>query len=324
MWPIRAKNTKMKDYTILLQGKINVETFNLWINNHKDSNVVVSIWEDEDLTKFKIPKGWKVIVNEYPIFRFREQANLDYQIITTLKGLHHVNTNWVIKMRCDEYWSNIDKIYTKIKTEPEKLLSGSMYFRKWGLYKFHIGDKILGGTTENLKLMFESTLHNLQINLWDSYNPEGQLGLGYVMAKDSDIQINKLNVDTKMKSITKSSQEIITTINKATDNIVTEMVSMVTRELNYWRPEKVKWKSILDGMLRWRNILNECVNLIDLENSEPIDDKKYLKKWFHIIDISELKPYIATRNFGPKDGGRKWYRNDFDNKKEECLTDINQ
>lgn len=324
MWQIRAKNTKMKDCTILLQGKINVETFNLWIENHKDSNVVVSIWEDEDLSKFKIPKGWQVIVNEYPIFRFREQANLDYQIITTLKGLYHVNTNWVIKMRCDEYWSNIDKIYTKIKTEPEKILSGSMYFRKWGMLKFHIGDKILGGTTENLKLMFESTIHNLQIGLWNTTNPEGQLGLGYIMGKDSDIQINKLNIDNKMKSITKSNHEIIATFNNATDIIVREMVSMVTRELNYQKPEKVKWKSILDGMLRWRDIINECVNLIDLENSEPIDDKKYLKKWFHIIDINELKPYIATRNFGPNDGGRKWYRNDFDNKKEKCLTDINQ
>ena len=96
------------------------------------------------------------------------------------------------------------------------------------------------------------------------------------MGKDSDIQINKLNIDNKMKSITKSNHEIIATFNNATDIIVREMVSMVTRELNYQKPEKVKWKSILDGMLRWRDIINECVNLIDLENSEPIDDKKYL------------------------------------------------
>ena len=46
----------MKDCTILLQGRLNKECFNLWIKNHKDSNVVVSIWEDEDLTQFEIPK----------------------------------------------------------------------------------------------------------------------------------------------------------------------------------------------------------------------------------------------------------------------------
>ena len=40
-----------------------------------------------------------------------------------------------------------------------------------------------------------------------------------------------------------------------------------------------------------------------------------MKKWFEIIDINELKPYIATRNFGaPK--GRVWYKDDFPNELE--------
>jgi hypothetical protein len=49
-----------------------------------------------------------------------------------------------------------------------------------------------------------------------------------------------------------------------------------------------------------------------------------MKKWFHIIDINELKPYIGTHNLGPLKGGRVWYRSDFNNEKENCLTDINQ
>lgn len=324
MFRIKVKNTKMQDCTLLLQGKISEETFNLWIKNHKDSNVVVSIWEDEDLTKFKIPKGWKVIVNEYPIFRFREQSNLDYQIITTLKGLTHVDTDWVIKMRCDEYWSNIDKIYTKMKLEPEKLLSGSMYFRKWGLYKFHIGDKILAGKSDNLRLMFESTLHNLQIGLWDTFNPEGQLGLGYIMAKDYGIDINKLNVDSKLKNTTITPEIAVPSLNKAIDTIVPEMVNMVTRSINYYNRNTVDWNGVVRNLKRWRDILSETIKMLDVVKAEPIDDKPYMRKWFHIIDINELKPYIGTRNFGPKHGGRVWYRNDFDNTKEECLTDINQ
>jgi hypothetical protein len=314
----------MKDCTILLQGRLNKECFNLWIKNHKDSNVVVSIWEDEDLTQFEIPKKWKIIINEYPLFRFREQSNLDYQIISTLKGLNHVNTEWVIKMRADEYWSNIDKIYTKMKTEPNKLLSGSMYFRKWGLYKFHIGDKILGGTSDNLRLMFESTLHNLQIGLWDNSNPEGQLGLGFIMGKDISIEINKLNVDSKLKNTTISNEVSVTTLNKAVDTMVSEMVTMVTRRINYYNRDGVNWKEVVRNLKRWRDILNETIKSVDVEKTEPIDDKPFMRKWFHIIDVNELKPYIGTRNFGPKHGGRVWYRDDFDNEKQDCLTNINK
>jgi len=314
----------MKDCTILLQGRINQECFNLWIENHKDNNVVVSVWEDEDLTKFKIPKKWKIVVNQYPIFRFYDEQNLDYQIITTLMGLREVGTNWVIKARCDEYWSNLDVVYTKAKTEPNKILSGSMYFRKWEMLKFHIGDKLLAGTTENIKLMFESTLHNLQINLWKTTNPEGQLGLGYVMGKDHSVQINTLNIDAKMKNVTIPGQEVVVLINKAIDIVVTEMVSMATKNLNYWYPSKMNWKNVLQSIVRWRNILDECIKSINVNDEEPINDVKYLKKWFHIIDINELKPYIATRNFGKKDGGRVWYRDNFDHDKEKCLTDINQ
>jgi hypothetical protein len=314
----------MKDCTILLQGKINAETFNLWIKNHKDSNVVVSIWEDEDLTKFEIPKKWKIIINEYPLFRFREQSNLDYQIITTLKGLNHVDTDWVIKMRTDEYWSNIDKIYTKMKTEPNKLLSGSMYFRKWGLYKFHVGDKILGGTVDNLRLMFESTLHNLQIGLWNTDIPESQLGLGFIMGKDITIEINKLNVDAKLKNVTISNEVSVTTLNKAVDTMVTEMVTMVTRRINYYNRDGVNWKEVVRNLKRWRDILSETIKSVDVEKSEPLDDIPFMKKWFHIIDINELKPYISTHNRGPENGGRIWYRNNFDNKKEDCLTNINE
>jgi hypothetical protein len=314
----------MKDCTILLQGRLNKECFNLWIENHKDSNVVVSIWEDEDLTRYKIPKNWKIVINEYPIFRFREQSNLDYQIITTLKGLSHVNTKWVIKMRTDEYWSNIDKIYTKMKTEPNKLLSGSMYFRKWGLYKFHCSDKILAGTSDNLKLMFESTLHNLQIGLWDTGIPESQLGLGFIMGKDSTIEINKLNVDAKLKNVTISNEVSVTTLNKAVDTLVTEMVNVVTRRINYYNRESVDWRDIVKNLKRWRDILNETIKSIDIDKSKPIDDNPFMKKWFHIIDINELKPYIGTHNRGAENGGRVWYRNDFDNKKEDCLTNINE
>ena len=68
-----------------------------------------------------------------------------------------------------------------------------MFFRKWGMYPFHCGDKILGGTKDNLLLMFESTLHNLEIKLWDETIPESQLGFGYIIGKEPELNTVTLN-----------------------------------------------------------------------------------------------------------------------------------
>jgi len=56
--------------------------------------------------------------------------------------------------------------------------------------------------------------------------------------------------------------------------------------------------------------------------TKEIDEKEVMRKWFDIINIDELKPYVATRNFGGETG-RIWYRDTFNNEEEDCLTDIN-
>ena len=185
----------MKDVTLILQGKVEPEQMELWKKNYKDWNVIVSTWEDVDFN-FRggffskwLPKKWKLVINKYPLVRFRSTANLDYQILTTLGGLEQVNTKWVIKARCDEYWSNLDKVVDKMKMYPNKIITSSMYFRKWGMYKFHISDKIIAGTTDNLFLMFESTLHNIEISFWNSPIPESQLGVGFIMGKEKGLNL---------------------------------------------------------------------------------------------------------------------------------------
>jgi len=312
---------KEREYTILLQGVINPKTFNLWIKNYSDYKVVVSIWEDEDLSDYKIPTNWKVVKNKYPLVRFRKEANLDYQIITTLAGLSEVEGEWVIKMRTDEYYSNLDKVFKKMKANPEKIVSSSMFFRKYGLYKFHCSDKLLGGTTENLIGMFESTLHNLQMKLWEETIPESQLGLGYIMCKDSTIDIDDVNnkrAELGEQFIEDKGIKIFTT---ASNTISTEMMNIVTNEFIKNDNDKIDWEHVTNSVGRWKSILSECLNVVNKHKNEYLDDRPYMKKWFDIIDINQLKPYITTRNFGDH-RGRVWYNSDFDNEKEDCVSDI--
>lgn len=314
----------MSDYTILLQGVINSESLNLWIKNHKNSNVVLSVWEDENLSTYDIPKNWKVIVNQYPLVRFRKQANLDYQIITTLKGLYKVDTKWVIKMRADEYWSNIDTIYARMIENPSKIVSGSMFFRKWGLYPFHCSDKILGGITYNLVRMFESTLHNLETNYWDSNIPECQLGLGWIMANEKDVDFSQYTKNIERKKF--DQQETFKALNKASEIITRDIVHIVAYQLNMVRVGGIQWSDVKEKLIRSKNILSDIISGINLDDEIPkhnLDEKIVMKKWFDIINIDELKPYISTRNFG-EDKGRVWYRDDFDHKENDCLININQ
>ena len=312
---------KEREYTILLQGVINPKTFNLWIKNYSDYKVVVSIWEDEDLSDYEIPTNWKVVKNKYPLIRFRKEANLDYQITTTLAGLSEVGSEWVIKMRTDEYYSNLDKVFKKMKASPEKIVSSSMFFRKYGMYKFHCSDKLLGGTTENLTIMYESTLHNLEMKLWEETIPESQLGLGYIMAKDSTIDINDVNNKRAELGEQFVEEHGIKLFTYASNIISTEMMNIVTNEFIKNNNDKIDWENVTKSVGRWKAILGECLNVVNKHKNEYLDDRPYMKKWFDIIDINELKPYIATRNFGDH-RGRVWYNSDFDNEKEDCVSDI--
>lgn len=315
---------KYNKYTILLQGKVNKETLSLWIKNHQNSKVVLSVWEDEDLSSYQIPKSWEVVVNQYPLIRFAPNANLDYQIISTLRGLGKVQTKWVIKMRCDEYWSNLDKVYQKMVKSPQKLITASMFFRKWGTYtKFHPSDKLIGGTLDNLIGMFESTLHNLEIGVWsECKTPESQLGLGYVMLKESNFEFNQLQLRMETDKKKFNDLEAIKAISNCIGIIGKETIDMAADYFSRTSEKNINWDVISKKLINWKNMLSECVNLLVMEEVKLIDDKPYMRKWFDVIDINELQPYIATRNFGP-DRGRVWYRNDFVNEDEECLTNLN-
>jgi hypothetical protein len=318
----KVTNNSMKDCTILIQGRINSECLNLWIKNYKKHNVVLSVWEDEDLSQFKIPKHWVVVVNQYPLVRFRREANLDYQIITTLKGLSKIKTYYVIKVRADEYWSNLEIVYDRLKQNPNKIVSGSMYFRNWNLYKFHCSDKLLAGTWNNIFSMFESTLHNLEIKLWDTTIPESQLGLGFVMAMEKDFEVTHGKLEQEISAYKFSPQGSSKRIAQTMDFIVKACMDIATTDFRIYSKQEPDWVGVKGKFKRLKVMVDDCIKELNFEDVKPIDDKPYMKKWFDIIDINELKPYIATRNH--HDLGRIWYRDNFDHYEENCLTDINQ
>jgi hypothetical protein len=311
---------KRNNYTILIQGKIDRGMMNLWLKNYKDYHVVLSVWEDEDLSQYQIPNNWKIVINQYPLIRFRKEANLDYQIITTLKGIEYVKTNWVIKVRADEYYSNLDIVYDRIVKFPNKIVTSSVFFRKWGMYKFHCSDKLIAGTVDNVRLMFESTLLNIQLNLWEYPVPESQLGFGYVYAKEPTFDLELLEVKRKTPFDESTAIQII---NSGISKVAKGSVDILSENI---KNPNLDWNDIIKELTIINDIVKECISEISYRDEKYLDrfsDKELMKKWFDIIDVNELKPYIITRNFGGNQG-RVWYKDNFDHSENDCLTSINK
>lgn len=80
-------------------------------------------------------------------------GNIWHQCKTTLAGLQSINTQLVVKTRCDEHWSNMHMFVDALKQDP-KLLSINIYFKKWNVFPLHIGDHLFGGDTHVLRKGF--------------------------------------------------------------------------------------------------------------------------------------------------------------------------
>ena len=309
----------MIEYTILLQGRIEPKAMDFWVNNLSNSKIVVSCWDDE--ITYDFPKSWNIVKNKKPVERIGF-GNFDLQLISTINGLKEINSDYVIKMRCDEYWSNIDEITKLIEEDTEKVICGSLFFRPVGMHPFHISDHILAGKVENIKLMFESAYTNLINNFWNFPIPECQLGMAYIWNKDFEIReiIKDINIyDSPHPTLLDTFDD-----NNAKQSIEIELKKIelfCDRIKNDLFFENINWHMIK----KWRQSIEySALNMKTvLRKSEypKIDELSVLKKYFKIINVELLKPYLCTCNVN--DGGRTFYESeisDFD--KQYCITKL--
>lgn len=173
----------IKDLTILIQGRCEEEQIQLWISNYSEWNVVVSTWIDYNLN-LELPKNWKIIKSDYPK-KFVDMQNIHLQIVSTLNGLKEVETDYVLKVRGDEFFSNLDLVYNRMKEVHPKVLVSSIFFRPLGLYLYHISDHFICSTIENLKLMFEKTYDLLTNHIKFNNSPESHLGFSFICGKEN-------------------------------------------------------------------------------------------------------------------------------------------
>jgi len=117
---------------------------------------------------------------------------MNYQFVSTINGLNNVSTKYVVKVRGDEYYSNIDFIRDLVESNPSKIWTVPVFFRHGTDFPYHISDHLIAATTENLKFMFGATKYAFDNKLiyhvvdgqrYSYWEPEINLTKGYLMAK---------------------------------------------------------------------------------------------------------------------------------------------
>lgn len=180
----------MKDVTILIQGKISQETYNYYVETYPQFPIVISTWSDHTLDLSYFPNNVKLIQAKLP--QNRGEQNMNYQFISTINGLNNVTTKYVIKVRGDEYYSNINYIRNLIESDESKIWTVPVFFRHGSDFPYHISDHLMAAVTDTLRFMFSSAKHSFDNNLIYHVNdgkrylywePEINLTKSYLIAK---------------------------------------------------------------------------------------------------------------------------------------------
>jgi hypothetical protein len=187
----------MENVTIVIQGRLIQDCYDFWIKNYTNCPVIISTWVDTEIDFTNLPKNFTVILSPYP-YDFGAQ-NINLQLISTLTALERVKTKYVIKIRGDEYYSNLQYILNSIRVDPTKIHTSSIFFRAWQYAEYHISDHIISGTLDNLLTMFRETKLNfdtgkVNVSKWKkdgklfkwvtTHAPEERITKSYLNAKE--------------------------------------------------------------------------------------------------------------------------------------------
>lgn len=152
------------DFGLVIQGPLNpISILSSPIYLQFFKYVVISCWNDD----LYINEAQDYLSNYNNIFLITSNKtniepyiqNVNYQKYTTYYGLlrlEELGICNVIKCRSDMVLGNVSNLYFLLDyaVNNNKITSSSVFFRKIDVAYFHIGDTIVGGNINELKLMF--------------------------------------------------------------------------------------------------------------------------------------------------------------------------
>lgn len=179
------------DITIVLQGIINkdVDIFHSIHEYSKYAKIVLSLYDSlpnrelAESIRLKYPDTTFVFTDYEKLVKENSEkygsvkAHKYNQIHTTLKGIEHVTTQYLVKSRVDNFYSGIDKFISH-GIQSKKIISSSSFLKGYSTYMYHLSDCLFAGTTEQVKTIFKFADTNFskhaetvpaEVMLWKPY-----------------------------------------------------------------------------------------------------------------------------------------------------------
>jgi hypothetical protein len=109
--------------------------------------IIISTYQDPDLARFMDQPQFsqvKVIINDDLIPPFHHNhKNLFYQGKTTINGAKAATSEFVVKGRLDEFYSNMGLVRAMLLAMPHKIHSLNVFFRHIYNEPYHMGDHLI-------------------------------------------------------------------------------------------------------------------------------------------------------------------------------------
>lgn len=160
------------NFTLVIQGPLHENSIYGLLNNYPEytDNIIVSHWDTDNPELFRYFKEYsiqaEVITNKQNIdYNIFNGQNVYYQVYNTLKGLEKVKTEYVIKLRSDQWFGNLEPFFEAVLQNPDKYTCSNLHFRPDSLIKYHPSDKVIGGKTDLILNTFNNALYRLKNNV---------------------------------------------------------------------------------------------------------------------------------------------------------------
>jgi hypothetical protein len=135
------------DFTIVVQGPLHERSLGNVHNYQKFGDVIISCWDTCDKSQL-FGLGVELVVSSESDYDFTDvinPQNLYRQCITTLNGIRAAKTEYVIKVRSDEYYTDLSFIVDNLRANPSKIVVGNTFF---GRKEWDFGDHLYAGQTD--------------------------------------------------------------------------------------------------------------------------------------------------------------------------------
>lgn len=141
------------DFTIIVQGKPHSHSINNLHNYKKFGKVLVSCYLDDDVSMIT-DTDIKVIQIEDIGETIYNGGNQGRHVISTLHGLMHTDTKYTIKVRSDEYYTDLSAVIDKVLLFPDKYVTNNIWFKPM-TEPLHPSDHMIAGLTSKLYKGFQ-------------------------------------------------------------------------------------------------------------------------------------------------------------------------